>query len=474
MPEFAYPNMKRLLLFCGLIGMGWALIARATVTPATLPNLTWHPTDRVLVLAPHPDDEILACGGVIQQALARHLPVRVVFLTYGDNNQWSFSVYRKHPVFLPSAMRQMGEVRHNEAVAATEALGLHPDRLYFLGYPDFGTSRIWSHAWGSNAVFHSLLTHTCKVPYADAFRPGAPYKGEDVLADLTKIIREFQPTKVFVSHPADQNSDHRTLYLFTRVALWNLAAEMRPELLPYLVHFKDWPVPTGFHPLDELAPPVALAEQLPWQQLPLTEAECIAKHTALLKHTSQMDYSSHYLLSFIRRQELFGDFPVIYPQDESTAKYEAALRARTGPTTEPANELTDEERSLFVGLVWRYVYRDNDQLVFAVELSRPLAKTVQASFSAFGWRHDKAFGELPKIRVELGEFDYTVFDQDQALPDGAVHLERHAREIQLRIPLHLLGDPERVLATARTYLADVPLDAVAWRVLDLQAKGSGH
>src|SRR5207249_3833424 len=45
--------------------------------------------DRVLVLAPHPDDEALACGGLVQRALKMRLPVRIVFLTYGDSNEWS-------------------------------------------------------------------------------------------------------------------------------------------------------------------------------------------------------------------------------------------------------------------------------------------------------------------------------------------------------------------------------------------------
>ena len=52
-------------------------------------------TDRVLVFAPHPDDEVLGAGGVIQQAVAMHLPIKIVFFTYGDSNQWSFFLYRK-------------------------------------------------------------------------------------------------------------------------------------------------------------------------------------------------------------------------------------------------------------------------------------------------------------------------------------------------------------------------------------------
>ena len=119
-------------------------------------------------------------------------------------------------------------------------------------------------------------------------------------------------------------------------------------------------------------------------------------------------------------------------------------------------------------MVWRYVYRDADNLVFAVELSRPLARTVQANFSVFGYRRDRPFAEMPKIRVVLGELGYKVYDQDHPLDSHSVTVRSRAREIQVRVPLALLGNPERVLVSARTYLADVPLDWVAWRALDLR------
>ncbi len=53
--------------------------------------------DRVLIVAPHEDDETLATGGVIQQALAAGARVRVVYLTYGDHDQFAFIVYREKP-----------------------------------------------------------------------------------------------------------------------------------------------------------------------------------------------------------------------------------------------------------------------------------------------------------------------------------------------------------------------------------------
>ena len=47
---------------------------------------------RVLILAPHPDDEAIACAGVIQQALKAGAKVKIVYLTNGDHNELGFIV----------------------------------------------------------------------------------------------------------------------------------------------------------------------------------------------------------------------------------------------------------------------------------------------------------------------------------------------------------------------------------------------
>jgi LmbE family N-acetylglucosaminyl deacetylase len=50
-----------------------------------LPPTIWK---RVMVLAPHPDDETLATTGLLQQAVSAGAAVRVLFVTDGDNNLW--------------------------------------------------------------------------------------------------------------------------------------------------------------------------------------------------------------------------------------------------------------------------------------------------------------------------------------------------------------------------------------------------
>src|SRR5439155_23937342 len=124
----------------------------------------------------------------------------------------------------------MGLVRHDAAVAAAGFLGLGPGVLTCLGYPDFETFEIWTEHWGEKPPLRSKLTRVTAVAYASALRPGAPYKGEEILRDLSTLLRDFLPTKVFVSHPSDHNPNHRALYLFTRLALLDLEFDLAPAV----------------------------------------------------------------------------------------------------------------------------------------------------------------------------------------------------------------------------------------------------
>ena len=438
--------------------------------------VTLTPQDRVLVLAPHPDDEVIGCGGVIQRAAAMGLPLRVVFLTYGDANEWSFLVYRKRPVVMPKAVRTMGEVRHNEALAAAGALGVPAERLTFLGYPDFGVLSIWDEHWAASAPYRSLLTRVTAVPYADALRPGAPHKGEEVLRDLTAVLREFQPTKIFVSHPADHNPEHRALYLFTRVALWDLEAEMKPELFPYWIHIGGWPKPRGFHPAAVLTPPALYRDEIAWRTLPLSVAETARKRTALEAYRTQYQSSSSYLLSFVCANELFGDFPLFTLQARPSVARLSPREPGAVLRKEPDEELTDEERAAFVGVITKSLELDRDSLVFTVELSRPLAREVEASLYVFGYRADRPFALMSKLHVQIGHVLHAVYDQGRKLSRDTVQVKRGLREIAVRVPLRVLGDPQRILTSAHTHLdpalmpmdwAGLPLDWVGWRALEL-------
>ena len=70
--------------------------------------------DRILILAPHPDDEAIACAGIIKEALRQAAQLKILYLTNGDHNEFAFIVYEKRLIFRQGAFINIGEVRRKE------------------------------------------------------------------------------------------------------------------------------------------------------------------------------------------------------------------------------------------------------------------------------------------------------------------------------------------------------------------------
>ena len=72
-----------------------------------------------------------------------------------------------------------------------------------------------------------------------------PYDGDDLRAELERIMRHTRPTIVALPNPLDRHPDHRAAGLFTLLAIadWSAAhpTAPRPQLFAYLVHWPDWP-----------------------------------------------------------------------------------------------------------------------------------------------------------------------------------------------------------------------------------------
>ena len=122
----------------------------------------------IVVIAPHPDDEVLGCGGVMARHTAEGDRVIVVVVSRGIPE-----------IFDPEII----ETTRKELAAAHELLGVREVR--FLDFP---------------------------APKLDAL-PG------HVLADsLTKVVRELQPHTIYFPHWGDLHSDHKAVYWATMVA----------------------------------------------------------------------------------------------------------------------------------------------------------------------------------------------------------------------------------------------------------------
>lgn len=309
---------RRLLWAAGLVLIMATPLAAFTATspvgarhPDGVTSLAVPSGARVLVFAPHPDDETLGAGGLIQAALRQGGQVRVVFFTSGDGfrlaGERTLGRLRMHP----GDFRQLGELRQEEARQAISHLGLGGDDAAFLGFPDRGISRLWREHW-SGKPFRSPYTGATAVPYKNTAAPGAPYTGAELLRQVGDEMSRFQPTLVVMPGPQDHHPDHLGTHLFATRALDE--ARQRGEtwapgaaIWEYTIHADHWPSPLGLDSLRGKAPaPVPLsAGNAPWRKLDLTSAEEEAKRAALDAHKSQVRVMSRFLYSFVQPVEYF-------------------------------------------------------------------------------------------------------------------------------------------------------------------------
>jgi LmbE family N-acetylglucosaminyl deacetylase len=248
------------------------------------------PKRRIVVIAPHPDDEVLATGGVIQEHLRKGQIVKVLLVTCGDGQ-------RRGLLLPPRHFLRLGERRYRESVSALGLLGVAEKNIIALGYPDRGLAHL------SENPYRSRYTKVCAVPYEWAYRPGAPYTRESVLRDLREILERERPEVIYLPHPRDRHSDHRATYLLARAVL------QRGELRHYLIHYGAWPLPAGKYPQRRLLPPRALRDGAAWLEHELRPDQIERKYHAVRCYRSQTQYIEDHLLSFVRRNELFDLSP---------------------------------------------------------------------------------------------------------------------------------------------------------------------
>ena len=273
--------------------------------------------ERLLVVAPHPDDETLGAGGLVQRVHAQSGSVRIVLITAGDGYVEAVVHETGKPRPRPAEYIRYGERRLLEARAAARQLA--PDggvRLQFLGFPDSGLEVLLRAHWWRSRPERSATTHAADPPYVEALEPECPYDGDDLRRELGNILREFQPMLIAFPDPHDVHPDHHASGLFTMLAITDWLGEVKegaaePRLLSYLIHWPDWP--TGWQtpvpqPQADRVPlelPPQLQQEGAVRILTLTDQELATKRAALGKHVTQQERMATFLAAFVRRTEPF-------------------------------------------------------------------------------------------------------------------------------------------------------------------------
>lgn len=270
---------------------------------AGLDTLHLQPIERIIIVAPHPDDEVIACGGLIQQALALGDSVWVVYVTSGDGS-WP-SAWRVTGKMFPSSgdYLELGRARIQEAKSGAKLLGLDTTQLIFLGYPDADLTQLWQQNW--NVPCRSTQTRVTADPYGEN---GRTYTGRNLLRDLDSLLGVLKPTRLFTPHPLDANPDHWSSAMFVAIARedWRQpAAGPFPDVFCYLVHRPPCPEAqtddSGF-----LSPPEGLTGlDHHWYAVSLDGRQRRTKQEALGCHDSQQGTFGSDLYGYVANNEIF-------------------------------------------------------------------------------------------------------------------------------------------------------------------------
>ncbi len=411
-------------------------LCRLSFASQIIPLKPLDSDDKILIFAPHPDDEALSCAGIIQEALRKKAQVKIVYLTNGDHNQLAFIVYERRLVFRKGEFIHMGEVRRKEAIAAMAYVGLSSDNLIFLGYPDFGTFAMFTRYWQSPKPYKSLLTRLNKVPYQENFSYGKSFIPENAITDLETILESYCPTKIFVSHPADTNGDHRALTLFLDIALWDMEGKIPlPKVYHYLIHHVDWPMPRKYHPELSLAVPDDLLDIGQWFSFDMKPHMVAKKYNALRSYRSQTESSGFYLFSFAKTNELFQRLPSFTTNGAGPNKADTCAEYQI--------------KDAFLNVIVSHPVENHD--------------ISKMTFYVFGWRKDVPFSAMPKIFLDIHSNTINVWDGRMRLSNSeGVTVESTGQTITVKISLELLHNPDKALISTRIFSKKVPYVKSIW------------
>jgi N-acetyl-1-D-myo-inositol-2-amino-2-deoxy-alpha-D-glucopyranoside deacetylase len=454
------------LLVCIIMVLNSSNLKKLLMNNISIKNFeTINSNDRILILAPHPDDEAISSSGIIQKALSAGARIKIVYLTNGEYNQESYLIYEKKPLILKSQFVGLGKIRIDEAVRAMDILGLKKEDLIFLGYPDFGTMDIFTEYWDKSKPYSNILERISSVPYNECKSPGAPYIGQSILSDIEDILKDFKPSKIIVSSPIDLNRDHQALYLFLRVALWDLKQDIgNPQFYSYLVHAKGWPLPKGLHIDNMLEIPSAIqgvGEE--WINSFLSTKEIENKNKTVDQYASQIKYNPSFLISFVRKNELFSVFKDI-EIDKNKEFY--INESNPDETEKPGESIQDDSTGKNLSKVSYKL--DGDFLTITLGLKRRIDQAFGISIYLIGYNNVKSFSEMPKIHIDLSIKGISIKDRFELVEKKNFNYYYQGNDMILRVPLKEIGTPDFILMHIKTHSGDIILDDTAWRILEMK------
>lgn len=425
-----------------------------------------------LVLAPHCDDETLGAGALLAEAVEKGCRVKVVFMTNGDGSLYAVRRHFKRLPLSPARQIEFAYLRQDEAKRALSDLGVLPKQVVFLGYPDRGLQFMWKEAWDETQCYRSRSTGARASPYTNSLTPGAPYCGRAVVDDLRQLLLSQRPTHVVAPHPRDAHSDHWAAFYLAIQALEELRQEgfpLSPRILTYLVHHRTWPTPRGLHPYLELRPPASFPGPMDaWIEFRPSPMAITAKHAAILRYRSQLSLQARFLLSFVRKNEIFGLYaPMQVPCtdsgvvliDGSASEWPPGVGLMEGPRRNTARRRNKGGADVSVIAVCA----DGGYLYMRFRMQATVTNDVSCTV------------RLATCQRERRQIDLRLVAPNQAFvrSEGRwvcakdVVCRTRGRVIELAVPRAMCANSERIVVGVETRDRQLLVDRTAWELLVL-------
>ena len=219
----------------------------------------------VLVVAPHPDDETIGCGGRLALAAAAGEKVGAIFLTSGELGLTDLSA------------DQARTVREAEAKEAARIIGI--TSLTFLRLPD------WSLSDSSAQAVESL----------------------------GRVLQQEHPNRLLIPHVNESHPDHAATPVILRMALRNIQVEIQVQT------YEVWTPMTSFEEVEDISSVM---------EIKLAALRAYRSQLAQFQYDEAVEGLNRFrgaLAARCRYAEAYGQFDVIDSEDHGDAAHRRDL-----------------------------------------------------------------------------------------------------------------------------------------------------
>ena len=238
--------------------------------------------------------------------------------------------------------------------------------------------------------------------------------------------------------------------------------------------------------MQSAVPPPFLADSGKWLEFALAPYQVSNKLAAIRRHHSQFLHAAAYLEPFIRKTEVFNEiYDLSFPHGTGSVEIAETDTTQFKPNPDLFRELSQESDA------WNDIAGQNEQemdsldgfdneftqctltgdgtgLTLAFRFRKAVAQPVSLSVRLYSYRADTGFGDMPKIEIAANSDGLRdVLDLDGPAPQTAACQAGSGKEISIRAPYSLLGNPEHVLISAQLMKGTLPIAGIPSLVLDL-------